>query len=98
MSDRDTPDDLFNPCPPCGPVPWPQTAEEAHTITVIYVVTWTLGLGFMIWKERDAFWASLILVGYLFLRCIRSIRIALRHSLEGQEMPETRLYKQRERK
>ncbi len=97
MSDRDVPDDLFNPCPPCGPVPWPKTAEEAHTIAVIYVVTWTLGLGCMIWKERDGFWTGLILARYLFLRCIRSMRIALRHRAEGQDVREPQLCKPRER-
>ncbi len=97
MQNRSIPDDWFAPCPPCGPVPWPQTAEDAHTVALIYVVTWALGLGFLLWKERDAFRVSLILVRYLFLCCIRSIRTALRRGVEGQDMPETRFCKPRER-
>jgi hypothetical protein len=86
---------LSSPCPSC-PIPWPQTPEEAHAITVMYLVTWTTGLIFLLWKDRDSFRVTLVVFRHLFRRSIRTIRQALPNAAQEGKAVQPQPCNQRE--
>ena len=97
MNDALNPDlYLSSPCPSC-PIPWPQTPEEAHAIAVLYIVTWSGGLAFLVWKDRDSVRISFVLVRHLFQWGIRSMRITLLAGAQRENRAHRQFSKHRER-
>ena len=84
---QDFPRDFYDPgLPPWLPAPPPPTAEQAHMILVMWLVTWGIWLAFLLWKDRDGIKLAMLLMKYLMRRYVlRSKAIHHDHETEAAE-------------